>query len=161
VFRKNHEDAAFFVLEPSFAIQCPLLLFRLGAYFLFIVVVTQFWIHQDFLECYFISSILYKNPKKLRKSLKFKKNILLESTASFHKNRFHQVNTGQTMSTRVKNEFQAVSGQNRVHQVNTGQTISTRVKHEFQAVSGQNRHFRPKPSPPSQYGSNHVNQGKK
>jgi hypothetical protein len=28
---------------------------------------------QDFLECYFISSILYKNPKKLRKSLKLKK----------------------------------------------------------------------------------------
>jgi len=30
-------------------------------------VVTQFWIHQDFLECYFISIIIYKNPKKLRK----------------------------------------------------------------------------------------------
>jgi len=26
-------------------------------------VVTQFWIHQDFLECYFISIIIYKNPK--------------------------------------------------------------------------------------------------
>jgi hypothetical protein len=37
-------------------------------------VVTQFWIHQDFLECYFISSILYKkSKKKLRKSLKLKK----------------------------------------------------------------------------------------
>jgi len=36
-------------------------------------IVTQFWIHQDFLECYFISIIIYKNPKKLRKSLKFKK----------------------------------------------------------------------------------------
>jgi len=108
-------------------------------------VVTQFWIHQDFLECYFISSIIYKNPKKIKKKFKIQKNILLESTASFHKNRFHRVNTGQTMSTRVKNEFQAVSGQNvifgqnRVHRVNTGQTMSTRVKNEFQAVSGQNR----------------------
>ena len=62
----------------------------------------------------------------------------------------------QTMSTRVKNEFQAVSGQNRVHRVNTGQTMSTRVKNEFPAVSGQNRHIRSKSSPPSQYGSNHV-----
>ena len=95
-------------------------------------VVTQFWIHQDFLECYFIS--IYKNPKKLRKSLKFK-NIFLESTASFRQNWVHQVNTGQTMSTRVKNEFRA--------------------------VSGQSRHFLPKPSSPSQYGSNHVDQGKK
>jgi len=43
-----------------------------------IIVVTQFWIHQDFLECYFISIIIYKNPKKLRKSLKFKK-ILFSS----------------------------------------------------------------------------------
>jgi phosphotransferase system IIB component len=129
-------------------------------------VVTQFWIHQDFLECYFISIIIYKNPKKLRKSLKFK-NIFLESTASFRQNRVHQVNTGQTMSTRVKNEFRAVSGQNRhfrqnrVHQVNTGQTMSTRVKNEFRAVSGQNRHFLPKPSSSGQYGSNHVNQDKK
>jgi hypothetical protein len=39
--------------------------------------------------------------------------------------------------------------------------MSTRVKNEFQAVLGQNRHFRSKPSPLSQYGSNHVNQGKK
>ena len=28
-------------------------------------VVTQFWTHQDFLECYFISIIIYKNPKKI------------------------------------------------------------------------------------------------
>ena len=27
-------------------------------------VVTQFWIHQDFLECCFISIIIHKNPKK-------------------------------------------------------------------------------------------------
>ena len=94
----------------------------------------QFWIHQDFLECYSISIIIYKNPKKLRKSLKFK-NIFLESTASFRQNRVHQVNTGQTMSTRVKNEFRA--------------------------ISGQNRHFWPKPSSPGQYGSNHVDQDKK
>ena len=41
-------------------------------------VVTQFWIHQDFLEYYFISIIIYKNPKKLRKNLKFK-NIFFSS----------------------------------------------------------------------------------
>jgi hypothetical protein len=34
-----------------------------------------------------------------------------------------------------------IFGQNRVHQVNTGQTMSTSVKNEFRAVSGQNRHF--------------------
>jgi len=101
---------------------------------LLITVVTQFWIHRDFLKCYFISIIIYKNPKKLRKR-KIQKYIFLESTASFHQNRFHRVNTGQAMSTRVKNEFRA--------------------------VSGQNRHFLPKPSPPGQYGSNHVDQGKK
>jgi len=98
------------------------------------IVVTQFWIHQDFLKCYFISIIIYKNPKKLRKR-KIQKYIFLESTASFRQNRVHQVNTGQTMSTRVKNEFRA--------------------------VSGQNRYFWPKPSSPGQYGSNHVDQGKK
>ena len=99
------------------------------------IVVTQFWIHQDFLECCFISIIIHKNPKKLRKKFKIQKYIFLESTTSFHQNRVHRVNTGQTMSIRVKNEF-----------------------HD---VSGQNRHFRPKPSPPDQYGSNHVDQGKK
>jgi hypothetical protein len=113
-------------------------------------VVTQFWIHQDFLECYFIYVIIYKNPKKLRKkSLKIQKYIFLESTASFHQNRVHQVNTGQTMLTRVKNEFRVktvIFGQNRVHQVNTGQTMSTRVKNEFRVVSGQNRYFWSKPS---------------
>jgi len=62
------------------------------------------------------------------------------------------------MSFRVKT---VIFGQNRVHRVNTGQNMSTRVKNEFQAVSGQNRHFRSKPSSPSQYGSNHVDQGKK
>jgi hypothetical protein len=98
-------------------------------------VVTQFWIHQDFLECYFISIIIYKNPKKLRKILKIQKYIFLESTASFHQNRVYRVNTGQTMSTRVKNGFRA--------------------------VSGQNRYFLPKPSSPGQYGSNHVDQDKK
>jgi hypothetical protein len=38
--------------------------------------------------------------------------------------------------------------------------MSTRVKNEFRAVSGQNRYFWPKPSSPGQYGSNHVDQGK-
>ena len=98
-------------------------------------VVTQFWIHEDFLECYFISIIIYKNPKKLRKKFKNSKYTFLESTASFHQNRVHQVNAGQTMSTRVKNEFRT--------------------------VSGQNRHFWSKPSPPGHYGSNHDDQGKK
>jgi len=51
--------------------------------------------------------------------------------------------------------------QNRVHQVNTGQTMPTRVKNEFHAVSGQNRHFWPKLSPPGQYGSNHVDRDEK
>jgi len=76
--------------------------------------------------------------------MKIQKYIFLESTASFHKNRFHRVNTGQTMSTGVKNEFSVktvIFGQNRVHRVNTGQTMSTRVKNEFRAVSGQNCHF--------------------
>jgi len=46
-------------------------------------VVTQFWIHQDFLECYFISIIIiHKNPKKLRKSLKFK-NIFFSVNGIF------------------------------------------------------------------------------
>jgi hypothetical protein len=63
--------------------------------------------------------------------------------------------------------FQAVSvktvifGQNRAHRVNTGQAMSTSVKNEFSSRFGQNRHFQSKPSPPDQYGSNHVNQGKK
>jgi len=66
-------------------------------------VVTQFWIHQDFLECYFISIIIYKNPKKLRKSIKIQKIYF----------------------------------------------------------SRVNRIFPSKPSSPGQYGSNHVDQGKK
>ena len=33
-------------------------------YVLILFVVTQFWIHQVFLKCYFISIIIYKNPKK-------------------------------------------------------------------------------------------------
>ena len=113
-------------------------------------VVTQFWIHQDFFECYFISIIIYKNPKKLRKSLKLNIYIyiyiyifFLESTASFHKNLFHRVNPGQTMSTRVRNEFSVktvIFGQKRVHRVNTGQTMSTRIK---KWVSGR---FGSKPS---------------
>jgi len=65
-------------------------------------VVTQFWIHQDFLKCYFISIIIYKNPKKLRK----RKN----------------------------------------------------AKIYFSRV---NRIFPSKPNLPGQYGSNHVDQGKK
>jgi hypothetical protein len=75
-------------------------------------VVTQFWIHQYFLECYFISIIIHKNPKKLRKSLKIQKYIFLESTVIFDQNRVHQINTGQTMLTGIKNEFQAILDQN-------------------------------------------------
>jgi len=125
------------------------------------LVVTQFWIHQDFLKCYFISIIIYKNPKKLRKR-KIQKYIFLESTASFRQNRVHQVNTGQTMSTRVKMSFgpfrvkTVIFYRNRVHRVNTVQTMSTRVKNEFRAVSGQNRHFWPKPSSPGQTMSTRI-----
>ena len=49
-----------------------------------------------------------------------------------------------------------IFNQNQVHLVNMGQTMSTRVKNEFHAVSGQNRHFRPKPCSPGQYGSTRV-----
>jgi hypothetical protein len=50
--------------------------------------------------------------------------------------------------------------QNRFHRINKGQTMSTRVKNEFQAISSQNRHFWSKPSPPGPYGSNHADQDK-
>jgi ribosomal protein L15E len=40
---------------------------QLGQYVNGLDVVTQFWIHQDFLKCYFISIIIYKNPKKIKK----------------------------------------------------------------------------------------------
>ena len=56
---------------------------------------------------------------------------------------------------RVQN---VIFDQNRVHRVNTGQTMSTGFKNEFRTVSGQKHHFRPKPSSPGQYGSNHVDQ---
>jgi len=131
-------------------------------------VVTQFWIHQDFLKCYVISIIIYKNPKKLlRKSLKMQKYIFLESTASFHQNRIYRVNTGQTMSTRVKNEFRAVSGQNCYFwpkPSSPGQYGSNHVDQGKKWVSGRfgsKPLFLAKPSSPGQYGSNHVDQGKK
>jgi hypothetical protein len=79
--------------------------------------------------------LLFIKIQKVKKKENSKIYIFLESTASFHQNRVHQVNTGQTMSTRVKNEFRA--------------------------VSGQSRHFLPKPSSPGQYWSNHVDQDKK
>jgi len=85
-------------------------------------------------------------------------------TVIFGQNQVHRVNTGQTMSTRVKNEFQAVFRSKPSFSVKTESTESIRVKpyrpskNEF---SGQNRHFRSKPSPSSQYWSNHVDQGKK
>jgi hypothetical protein len=58
-------------------------------------VVTQFWIHQDFLEWYFISIIIYKNPKKLRKSLKFK-------NSPFSSQPHLSIKTESTGSIRVK-----------------------------------------------------------
>jgi hypothetical protein len=79
----------------------------------------------------------------------------------FGQNRAHQVNRGQTMSTTVKNEFSSRFDQNRAHWVNTGQTMSTRIKNEFSGHFGQNHHFRSKPSPPGQYGSNHADWNKK
>jgi hypothetical protein len=48
------------------------------------------------------------------------------------------------MLTGVKIEFQVkpvIFDQNRVHWVNTGQTMLTEVKIEFQAVLDQNCHF--------------------
>jgi len=45
--------------------------------------------------------------------------------------------------------------------VNTSQTMSTGVKNKFQAISGQNHHFRSKPSLVGQYESNHVDWDKK
>jgi len=56
------------------------------------------------------------------------------------------------MSIRVKNEFRVktvIFYQNRVRRVNTGQTMSTRVKNEFHAVSGQNCQFQTDDSPSS------------
>jgi len=49
----------------------------------------------------------------------------------------------------------------RAHQVNTSQTMSTEVKNKFQAIWSQNNYFRSKPSQSGQYESNHVDQGKK
>jgi hypothetical protein len=70
--------------------------------------------------------------------------LFQDKTVIFGQNRVHQVNTGQTMSTSVKNEFRVktvIFDQNRVHRVNTGQTMSTRIKNEFRAVLGQNYYF--------------------
>jgi hypothetical protein len=69
-------------------------------------------------------------------------------TVIFDQNRVHRINTGQTMSTGVKNKFQAISGQNRVHPINTGPTMPTGIKNKFQAILGQNCYFWSKPSPP-------------
>ena len=68
------------------------------------------------------------------------------------------------MSTKVKIEFQVVSGQIRYFRLKSsppGQYRSNHVGQVKNEFSGQNRHFRSKPSPPSQYGSNHVDQDKK
>ena len=134
-----------------------------------------------------------KNPKKVRKSLKFK-NIFFSSqphlsiktkfTGSNHVDQGKKWVSGcfrSKPSFPTKTEFTGsiqvkpcrpglkmssglfqvktvIFDQNRVHRVNMGQTVSTRVKNKFRAVSGQNHHFRPKPSSPGQYGSNHVDQ---
>jgi len=62
----------------------------------------------------FISIFIHKNPKKKKEEKKFQiqKYIFLGSTAFYHKNQAHRVNTSQTMSTGVKNKFQAILGQN-------------------------------------------------
>jgi phosphotransferase system IIB component len=41
-----------------------------------------------------------------------------------------------------------IFNQNRVHRVNTGQTMSAKVKNEFQAILGQNYYFWSKPGLP-------------
>jgi hypothetical protein len=38
----------------------------------------QFWIHQDFLEYYYISIIIYKNKKIKKKGLKLKNVIIIK-----------------------------------------------------------------------------------
>jgi len=136
--------------------------------YLVLCVVTQFWIHQDFLECYFISVILYKNPKKIKKKFKNSKiyfswvNRIFPSKPSLPgQYGSNHVDQGKKMSFEPFRVKTVIFDQNRVHHVNTGQTMSTRIKNEFRAVSGQNRHFLPKPSSPGQYGSNHVDQDKK
>jgi hypothetical protein len=39
-------------------------------------------------------------------------------------------------------------GQNRAHRVNTGPTMPTEIKNEFQAILRQNCYFWSKPGPP-------------
>jgi hypothetical protein len=65
------------------------------------------------------------------------------------------------MSFQVVSVKTVIFGQNQAHRVNTGQTMSTRVKNEFSSHFGQNRHFLSKPSLPGQYGSNHADRDKK
>jgi hypothetical protein len=78
-----------------------------------------------------------KIKKKLRKILKFKNIFFLSQPPFFHKKQVHWVNTSQTVSTRIKNEYQAISGQNCHFQRkpislgNTGHTMSTGIKKEF------------------------------
>jgi hypothetical protein len=72
--------------------------------------------------------------QKKEKKLKIQKYIFLGSTVIFHKKRARRINTSQTMSTEIKIEFQA--------------------------VSGQTRHFWSKPSPSGQYKANHVDRDK-
>ena len=71
-------------------------------------VVTQFWIHQDFLECYFISIIIYKN-KKIKKKFKIKKNnkkiiikIKIKINFFFSCKPHLSIRTESTKSIRVK-----------------------------------------------------------
>jgi len=52
-----------------------------------------------------------KSKKKLREILKIKNIFFSGQPPFFHKKRVHMVNTSQTMSTRTKNEFQAILDQ--------------------------------------------------
>jgi len=56
-------------------------------------------------------------------------------TVIFNQNRVHQVNTGQTMSIKVKNEFQAILGQNYYFLVKTRFTGLIPIKSFFSSVS--------------------------
>ena len=98
----------------------------------------------------FISIIIYKNPKKLRKKFKIQKiffssqphlSIKTKSTGSNHVDQGKKWVSGCFGSKPSFLTKTVISDQNRVHPVNTSQIMLTRVKNEFRAVLDQNRHF--------------------
>jgi len=101
-------------------------------------VVTQFWIHQDFLKCYFIYVILYKNPKKNKKKFKNSKiyfsrvNRIFPSKPSLPgQYGSNHVDQGKKMSFGPFRVKTVIFDQNQVHRVNTTQSMLTRIKMSF------------------------------